>query len=93
LIRVERGFQDRDGSGTDEEAAMAVMRQTPSARQFIEEFKRVFTPDALAAVRARAEEMAREEGKAVLGRSHLRAAWEEFNAREDDADGRTGTDI
>jgi hypothetical protein len=71
-----------------------VMRQTPSAREFIREFKRVFTPDALAAVRERAEEMAREEGKTVLGRSHLRAAWEEFNAvKEEDADARTGTDI
>lgn len=70
-----------------------VMRQTPSAREFIKEFKRVFTPDALAAVRTRAEEMARAEGKTVLGRSHLRAAWEEFCAEEEDADGRTGTDF
>jgi len=69
-----------------------VMRQTPSAREFIREFKRVFTPDALAAVRERAEELARAEGKTVLGRSHLRAAWEEFNAKES-VDARTGTDI
>ena len=55
-----------------------VMRQTSAARQFVEEFKRVFTADALAQVRERAEEMARAEGKTVLGRSHLRAAWEEF---------------
>jgi hypothetical protein len=71
--------------------AMAVMRQTPSAREFIREFKRVFTADALAQVRARAEEMARAEGAVVLGRSHLRAAWEEFNAKES-VDARAGTD-
>ena len=70
-----------------------VMRQTPSARQFVEEFKRVFTPDALAVVRERAEEIARAEGAVVLGRSHLRAAWEACCAEEDDADARTGTDF
>ena len=69
-----------------------VMRQTSAARQFVEEFKRVFTADALAQVRERAEELARAEGKTVLGRSHLRRAWEEFNAKED-ADARTGTDF
>ena len=70
-----------------------VMRQTSAAREFIKEFKRVFTADALAQVRERAEEMARAEGKTVLGRSHLRAAWEACCAEEDDADARTGTDF
>jgi hypothetical protein len=80
------------GSECKEDTMAVVMRQTPSAREFIKEFKRMFTPDALAAVRARAEELAREEGRTVLGRSHLRAAWEEFCA-EEDTDARTGTDF
>ena len=37
-----------------------------AVRQFVEEFKWVFTADALAQVRARAEELARAEVQRVL---------------------------